>query len=688
MNLNLGYLAAPGVLELGYAGAYVTAPATLTEGETATITITGNTAEPAEARLNGTVVALTAATGDDYTFPVPLLPDDTNAEIQVDVDGYTSSAATNYSNLIPYANTQHGNPHEQSVLYQANLATLQPYEIRIASDTDPAVMTVDWDQIDADGAWLDSIEPYITMASGVESGSSSATVEFYRHEQGDIVSRVATIEDLGPNGTVTIDDITESRTGATISFSYDKTDADGFKYSIDQGATWTITSSPTELDGLQSGTAHDYWVAAYNVDALGIITKTTFTTLEAIDTAPDAFTFIDATGVALSTTENPNKVVSNAITVKGVDAGTDVPISVSGDTGSKYRVSTDGGLTFGAWTATATNVRLNYQAQVQHDASTDYSSGGHDGVRETTLTVGGVTGTFTSTTIADTTKPVISLTGGNQTIVQGGTWAEPGYTATDNADGDITTDVVVTGTVDTSTLGQYPLTYTVEDASGNTASTTRTVTVVEATVDDQTDPVISLTGGNRTLTVGDAWVEPGYTATDDVDGDLTAQVVVTGTVDTSAPGTTTLTYTVSDAAGNSASVTRTVTVVPATQYPLTALAPTNRTFEAKRLLRFEAAEPLFILQSGETLDFDFDLTDWLTDQGDDINGGGHNIGELAESLDVMASGRVTGTSRVKVWLQASEVKDSESSLVQLTVTTSGFRTAVFQFRALIINRMQ
>ena len=54
----------------------------------------------------------------------------------------------------------------------------------------------------------------------------------------------------------------------------------------------------------------------------------------------------------------------------------------------------------------------------------------------------------------------------------------------------------------------------------------------------------------------------------------------------------------------------------------------------------------------------------------------------------MASGTIPGTDRIKVWLRAGEVKDSQSSLVQLTVTTTGLRTAVFQFRVLIINRMQ
>ncbi|MBB20197.1 MAG: hypothetical protein CMP20_12160 [Rickettsiales bacterium] len=247
---------------------------------------------------------------------------------------------------------------------------------------------------------------------------------------------------------------------------------------------------------------------------------------------------------------------------------------------------------------------------------------------------------------------------------------------------------MVSGSVDTSTIGTYVLTYTATDASGNQASTTRTVEVVEATPDDQTAPVITLNGGNQTITVGDTWVEPGYTATDNVDGVLTGAVVVTGTINTAQAGTYTLTYSVTDAAGNTGTATRTVTVRPAIQYPLDVNAPAKRTFVANRLLKFTASEPLFFMQSGEILDYDFDLTDWLAEQGGDIAEGTHEITEIAEALDVLVSGNVPGTGRVKVWLEAGKVTDSQSSLVQLKVSTTGYRTGVFQFRVVIINRMQ
>jgi hypothetical protein len=70
----------------------------------------------------------------------------------------------------------------------------------------------------------------------------------------------------------------------------------------------------------------------------------------------------------------------------------------------------------------------------------------------------------------DTTAPVITLKGDNPQLVnKGDTYQDPGYTATDDKDGDITDKVVVTGNVDTSTEGTYYLKYNVSDAAGNKA---------------------------------------------------------------------------------------------------------------------------------------------------------------------------------------------------------------------------
>ncbi|MFY0655101.1 MAG: carbohydrate binding domain-containing protein, partial [Cyclobacteriaceae bacterium] len=80
----------------------------------------------------------------------------------------------------------------------------------------------------------------------------------------------------------------------------------------------------------------------------------------------------------------------------------------------------------------------------------------------------------------DTTRPVITLTGGSTFNLATGTpYVDPGYAATDNIDGDITANVVVGGqTVDENTDGTYIVTYNVGDAEGNSAiQATRNVVV-------------------------------------------------------------------------------------------------------------------------------------------------------------------------------------------------------------------
>jgi VCBS repeat-containing protein len=81
---------------------------------------------------------------------------------------------------------------------------------------------------------------------------------------------------------------------------------------------------------------------------------------------------------------------------------------------------------------------------------------------------------------------------------------------------------------------------------------------------DSTPPTLTLRGEPAMNIIIDApFADPGATATDAVDGDLTSRVVTAGTVNNAALGTYTLTYTVTDLSGNAAPpVTRTVNVQP------------------------------------------------------------------------------------------------------------------------------
>jgi len=169
--------------------------------------------------------------------------------------------------------------------------------------------------------------------------------------------------------------------------------------------------------------------------------------------------------------------------------------------------------------------------------------------------------------VEDTTIPVLTLLGTDPlNLTVGGTYSDPGATALDNLDGDITTSIVVAGdTVNPASTGTYVVTYDVSDAAGNAAiQVTRTVQVNPV---DNVAPVITLEGVNpfniNMSAGGTTYTDPGATATDDVDGDITSGIIVGGdTVDLSTPGTYVVTYNVSDAAGNAADeVTRNVVVI-------------------------------------------------------------------------------------------------------------------------------
>ena len=92
--------------------------------------------------------------------------------------------------------------------------------------------------------------------------------------------------------------------------------------------------------------------------------------------------------------------------------------------------------------------------------------------------------------VVDTTAPVVTVIGDNPATVElGDTYTDAGATTNE---GTLTTS----GTVDTSTVGAYTLTYTSTDASGNAGTATRTVNVT-----DTVAPVFTSTG-NYTVNEG------------------------------------------------------------------------------------------------------------------------------------------------------------------------------------------
>ncbi|RIV82943.1 hypothetical protein D2V17_14165 [Aurantiacibacter xanthus] len=141
-------------------------------------------------------------------------------------------------------------------------------------------------------------------------------------------------------------------------------------------------------------------------------------TLEAstpVDETPDAFNFTDATGAGFSAQQT-----SNLITVAGLGTGVSVAVSVAGGTYSKNG---------GSYTSSAGTAQNGDTFRVRHTSSASYET-----AVNTTLTIGGVSDTFTSTTLADA-GDVIAPTLSSPTDAANGTDAMTGSVSTNEGNG-------------------------------------------------------------------------------------------------------------------------------------------------------------------------------------------------------------------------------------------------------------
>ncbi len=163
--------------------------------------------------------------------------------------------------------------------------------------------------------------------------------------------------------------------------------------------------------------------------------------------------------------------------------------------------------------------------------------------------------------VVDTTPPEITLLSipGSFTAY-GEQYEEEGYSAWDNVDGDLT-DLVYREERDGLVF------YSVTDQTGNRTTVCRKILFVDITA-----PELMLLGENAVyVRSGEGYSDPGCTALDTIDGDLTGRVKVDGFVDKYLAGSYQLRYTVKDNSGNVSEIYRTVVVqpkeLPETAYP-------------------------------------------------------------------------------------------------------------------------
>ena len=251
-----------------------------------------------------------------------------------------------------------------------------------------------------------------TQTSGTTvtlNNADGATASFTAPSTNETLSFSATAtDDTGLTGTSSMD--------VQVSVTGDDTTPDVFSFTdqTDVALSMVITSDPIAVAGIDSAatilvTGGEYSVnnAAYTsvpgtvnngntvrvrhtsssnhstrVDTtltIGGVSDTFSSTTRAADTTPGAFSFTDQTGVALGTA-----ITSDPITVSGIDAATAISVS-----GGSYRINN------GVYTNAAGTVNDGDRVRVQHTSSVEYST-----QVDTTLTIGGVSDTFSSTTLA------------------------------------------------------------------------------------------------------------------------------------------------------------------------------------------------------------------------------------------------------------------------------------------------
>ena len=153
-------------------------------------------------------------------------------------------------------------------------------------------------------------------------------------------------------------------------------------------------------------------------------------------------------------------------------------------------------------------------------------------------------------TVIDTTGPEITLQNKKDYYTKPNEeYIEEGFTAFDLHDGDVTASVEREVTED-------KIIYTVTDSFGNATTVERKIPY-----DDRVAPELTLGGGKEIeWPLGLPYTDT-LTATDDVEGDITDKIIVTGKVDTASVGDYKLTYEVKDSYGNSTKAERIIHVV-------------------------------------------------------------------------------------------------------------------------------
>ena len=194
----------------------------------------------------------------------------------------------------------------------------------------------------------------------------------------------------------------------------------------------------------------------------------------------------------------------------------------------------------------------------------------------------------TGTCVPDTDAPVIMVGGSSNnrtvTTLMGEPYAVPTGVVTDNNDNYAGSVTATPSTIDTSSVGNFTITYNATaDAAGNTPiPVVLTVTVQAVVTPDATPPEIMVNPTSITLEIGDTFTPPTVTVSDNVDGymGIISNTTTPSGANASSVGVFTITYNATaDAAGNAPIPVNVTVNVTDTTAPTIMASSTNITLQ-------------------------------------------------------------------------------------------------------------
>jgi hypothetical protein len=287
---------------------------------------------------------------------------------------------------------------------------------------------------------------------------------------------------------------------------------------------------------------------------------------------------------------------------------------------------------------------------------------------------------FSRTIVVKAPKPTVTL---NPTVVywrQGVTYDYAAGVFTTNSGGGVTTNPADPATIPTTTVDTaHTIVYTVSNGTGETATATRVVRIIQ-------QPTLVLNAPTTmSMKPGDAWTDPGYTATDAF-GKTSREVGITGVpaLDLDGRITTTGTYTVtytlrttntpSTQVTSVVTATRTVNVVAPTDPPVLTVSP-KRVYHR----RFDAYVDSGVSASHMGDDITGSITTMITKGGATVSTAssvGNETGEYVIAYWVTRNDvTVRETRYVDVYSDLLDSRNFLSTYTRASVTTTDHPTA-------------